>query len=596
MFGYTGKRLIIDLTEHTYKVENIEESLLLSSIGGRGLNSVTLFNRLKPQTEPLSPESILLFGIGPLTGTCLPASARFTVSGKSPLTGILGDGNAGGHWASELKFAGFDQISISGKSNKWIYLFIFNGKVEFRNAEYLKGKDIFETTTLIRKELKDNSIQISAIGPASENLVKFGSISCNLTRIAARTGMGTIMGSKKLKAIALKGDIPVKIKHPDKFLKLSQLLDKKIESHPEFGRRKKMGTTMLISQLNKIGILPTNHFQNGINDYSDKISGETLSEKFNVKNKACFNCNLPCSRYFFTGEVEGEGPEYETLCGFTSRIGQKDLHFALKMNDYVNRMGLDSITLTEIIGWAMECIQKGILSFSDFDNLNLVWGNKKAIFELTRKIVYREGVGDILAEGVKKASEYFGKDSEKLALHVKGLEIICGDPRGIKGYGLTYAISSRGADHLRAEPFFELTCNKKEAKKRFGYEEAADRLEETGKPELVNYTEKIALLCDSITMCKNIGLCMDILDIQTCAELLNYGTGLNFNPSKLYETAEHIINIEREFNLREGLKPEEDTLPERFIKEPLKNGKSAGHTVNIKKMVDRYYEIKGWKK
>jgi len=594
--GYTGKRLIIDLTSQTFKVENLDNGLLLSTVGGRGLNSTTLFNRLPPKIDPLSPDNILLFGVGPLTGTSLPASARFTVSGKSPLTGILGDGNAGGHWASELKYSGYDQLFIKGKSKNPVYLLVTDEKIEFIDAAHLTGKDIFETTIQIRKELKDNSLQIAVIGPASENLVKFGSISCNLTRIAARTGMGTIMGAKNLKAVAVKGGIPLKVKKSKKFKELCDYLDHKIEQHPEFEPRKKMGTTMLMNQLNSIGILPTNHFQEGIYDKIDEISGETLSHKYNVKNKACFNCNLPCSRYYYTGEVEGEGPEYETLCGFTSRIGQEDLHFALKMNDFVNRMGMDSIAMSEILGWAMECIQKGILNYTDFDGIVLNWGNKEGILTLARKVVYREGVGRILAEGVKKASEYFGKGSEELAMHVKGLEIICGDPRGIKGYGLTYAIASRGGDHLRAEPFYELTGDRKRAKKKFGYEEAADRLEETGKAELVSYTEKIALLCDSMTMCKNIGLCMDILDLDICSELLTLGTGFNFSTSQLQSAAEKVINTERAFNIREGMKSEEDTLPERFLKEPLPRGKSAGQTVNIKKMVDKYYELKGWKK
>jgi len=596
MYGFTGKRLVVDLSTGKIKTEKIDNILLQKAIGGRGLNSVTLHDELSTDIDPLSPHNILLFGTGPLTGTGLAASARFTVSGKSPVTGILGDGNAGGHWAAELKYCGFDQIIIHGKSKKMVYLLINEEKTELKDAEHLKGKDIFDTTIRIRKELKDNSVQIAAIGPASENLVKYGSISCNLTRIAARTGMGTVMGSKNLKAVVLKGTRPLKVKHIRRFKEICKTIDEKIEKHPEFNPRKKMGTTMLMSKLNHIGILPTKHFQEGVYKNIDKISGETLSKTYNVKNKACFNCNLPCSRYFFMEQVEGEGPEYETLCGFTSRLGQEDLHFALKMNDYVNRMGLDSIALSEVIGWAMECGQRGILSSSDFDNLDLSWGNKNTIFELARKIVHREGVGDILADGVKKAAEYFRKGSEKLALHVKGLEIICGDPRGIKGYGLTYAIASRGGDHLRAEPFYELTGDKEQAKQKFGFEEAADRLEETGKAELVTYTEKIALLCDSLTMCKNIGLCMDILDLEICAELLTAATGITYTSEQLASYTEKIINIERAFNIREGMKPQDDTLPERFIKEPLPEGKSAGQTVNIKKMVDRYYKLKGWSK
>lgn len=595
MFGYAGTVLRVDLSSGKIVREELSEEIALKTIGGRGMNSVRLYNELPANTDPLSAQNMLIFGVGPLTGSPLFASSRLTVTAKSPLTDILGDSNAGGHLAPEIKYAGYDQIVITGASERWCYLSINDDKVQIKDATHLHGMDIVQATQALKAELHDDSIQVAVIGQASENLVKFGGISCNLARIAARTGMGTVMGSKKIKAIAVKGTNPVRLNDPKRFAVLNKEIERRIEGHREFYGRKRMGTTQLMYQLNSLGILPTRNFKEGQFEHIEQVTGQRLANEYNVKNKACFNCNLPCSRYFIAKEAEGEGPEYETLCGFTSRIGCNDIEFALKMTDLCNRVGIDTITLTGIIGWVMECFEEGLLAASDLDGIEMRWGDTSTVEKLTRKIIVREGVGAVLAEGSKKAARIFGRGTERFALHVKGLEIICGDPRGIKGYGLTYAIASRGGDHLRAEPFFELTGDRKEAVRRFGHEEAADRLSEKGKPELVEYTEKIALLNDSLTTCKNIGLCMDILDFDSVSQLLIAGTGIDFTPERLDAICREVIDTERRFNLREGMLPAEDTLPERFVKEPLKSGPSAGQVVNIDEMVNRYYDLRGWK-
>jgi aldehyde:ferredoxin oxidoreductase len=594
LHGYGGHSLRADLTSGQIRRESTDPKLVLNVIGGRGLNSARMHAELKRDVDPLSPQNMLLIGVGPLTGTLLSASAYLTISAKSPLTGILGDSAAGGFFGAELKQAGYDQIVMTGRSEQPVYLWIADDHFELRDARHLWGKDIWQTTAAIRKELHDNAVQVAAIGPAGENLVKYATVACNNSRMCGRTGMGCVFGSKHLKAVAVRGRGRLTIADPPSYLKLCQDIDQRILAHPEYDRRNAMGSTLLMKALNGIGILPTNHFQAGLCDYVDRISGETLAAKFKVKNKSCFNCNVHCSRYYLTGEVEAEGPEYETLCSYTSRIGNADLEFALKMNTFLNRMGMDSLSSGETIGWAMECVQRGLLTKDDFDGLDFSWGNRKTIETLLPMIVYRQGIGDAFAEGTRSLARRFGKATEQYALQVKGLDIICGDPRGIKAFGLTYAIASRGGDHLRAEPFFELTERYDEAERRWGIREIADRLADKGKAVLVEHTERQALLTDCLTMCKNIGLSMDILDFDFAARLLQAGTGLKFTPERVNAALNGVIEGDRRMNIEFGLDASQDTLPRRFTHEPLQEGPSRDQVVPVERMVKEYYAIKGW--
>ena len=593
-YGYGGSILRVDLTSGHIHREKTDPEYMVQVIGGRGFNSRRLSAELKRKVDPLSPENLLLVGIGPLTGTLLTGSAYFTISGKSPLTGILGDSAAGGHFGPELKQAGYDQVIITGRSECPGYLLVADDRVEIRDASNLWGKDIWETTSAIRKDLGDNAVQVLAIGPAGENLVKFATVACNNSRMCGRTGMGCLFGSKHLKAIAVRGRYPVKVADPSAYRKLCKRIDQKILAHPEFERRKALGTTMLMTALNSLGILPTDHFQKGVCNYLDRVSGERLAREFKVKNKSCFNCNVHCSRYYVTSEAEGEGPEYETLCTYTSRLGNDDLEFALRINTFLNRMGMDSVSSGETIGWAMECLQRGLLNQDDLDGVDLSWGNQKAIEKILHMIVYRQGIGDAFAEGTRSLADRFGRGTDAYAFHVKGLDLICGDPRGIKAYGLTYAIASRGGDHLRAEPFFELTERYDEAERRFGTKEAANRFSENGKAALVDYSERLALATDCLTMCKNIGLCMDILDFETTSRLLQAGTGLAFTPERVDEVLKNHIQADRLLNIEFGLDGSQDSLPGRFVDEPLNEGPTKDCVVNIEKMVKEYYQIKGW--
>ncbi len=593
-YGYGGRVLRVDLSKKRYRIEELELKWIKPVIGGRAANSKRLYEELDPDCDPLGPENILIFGIGPLTGSLLPASAYYTVSAKSPLTGILGDSAAGGQFAAEMKLTGFDQIIITGKADNLLYLMVSETGVEFVDCPEFAGSTIIETTEAIRRERKDYSIQVASIGPAGENLVHFATIVSSGNRVNGRTGMGAVMGSKNIKALAVRGSLSLEVAEPLDFLAEVRKIENETLEHDEYHRRYTMGTTRLMEDLNNIGILPTKHFQEGVCKYIDRISGDKLARTFKVKNKSCFACNQHCSRYYVVDDHEAEGPEFETLCSFTSRIGNRNLPFALEMNTYLNQTGMDCISTSEVIGWIIECQEKGFIHPDDLDGLSIKWGEIDKIREVVDMIAFRRGVGNRLANGTKKLSEDFSEEAKKLVMQVKGLDIICGDPRGIKAYGLTYAIASRGADHLRAEPYFELTNRKKEAKKRFGTEKAADRLAEEGKATLVTYSEKIALLTDSLTMCKNIGLCMDVLNFEKASTLLKAGTGIDYSPKYVEKILGNSIDIEHNLNKRFGVKREESTLPERFQKEPLKEGPTKGSTVNIKRMVDEYYKIHKW--
>ena len=593
-YGYGGHILRIDLTHNQILREKTDPQFMLEAIGGRGFNSSRLYQELKRNIDPLSSENLLLIGVGPLTGTLLPASAFMTISGKSPMTGILGDSAAGGHFGAELKQAGYDQVVITGRSQKPCYLLIADDQVEIRDAAQLWGMDIWQTTAAIRKDLHDNAVQVAAIGPAGENLVKFATVACNNSRMCGRTGMGCLFGSKHLKAVAVRGKRRLTLADPLGFLELCRELEQRILDHPEYEKRNALGSTLLMKALNGIGILPTKHFQEGVCDYVDQISGEALAQKYKVKNKSCYNCNLHCSRYYLTPNVEAEGPEYETLCSFTSRIGNDNLEFGLKVNAFLNRMGVDSLSAGETIGWAMECVAKGLLTAEDFDGLDFSWGNCETVEKLLNMIIRREGVGKLFAEGTRSLARHFGKGTDEYAFHVKGLDMICGDPRGIKAFGLTYAIASRGGDHLRAEPFFELTERYDEAEKRWGIREIADRLADKGKAVLVEHTERQALLTDCMTMCKNIGLSMDVLDFDFASRLLRAGTGLKFTTAAVDKALKGVIEKDRLMNIDFGLDTGQDTLPRRFTHEPLSKGASRGNVVPVRRMVKEYYKIKGW--
>jgi aldehyde:ferredoxin oxidoreductase len=601
VFSYGGLVLRVDLTQGTCHSHPTEENLARSFLGGRGLNVKRLWDELPAHTNALSPGNNLVFGAGPLVGTLFPGGARFNVTAMSPHTGILGDSNAGGFFGPELKFAGYDQLILEGRSDHPVYLLIRDDQVELRDARELSGRDVWETTLAIQQELGDPEVQIAAIGPAAENGVSFAGIFVNLNRALGRTGMGTVMAAKNLKAVAVRGTGLFPVADMARFKEIVERLDTIIYQHPEYELRVRLGTTKLVKALNDIGALPTRHFQQGCFEHAEAVSGESIEQLFKIKSKACFACTIPCSRFLVVDDprfrsLRFEGPEYEPLAAFTARVGNGDLALALKCIDLANRYGMDAISLSEVISWAMECHQLGLLSSQEADGLDLTWGNGETILSLVHKVGQREGFGDVLANGVKKAAERLRRGSELIAMEGKGLEVFQADPRAIKAYGLGNAVASRGADHLRSEPWFEFSNDPEEGIRRFGVAETAFRLESRGKGLVVKHFEEMAAIADALGVCKNTYNNMEVLSWEETADLLQAATGWDITGEEVQRIGERIVNLERLLIAREGITRRDDTLPRRFLHEPLPEGSgpSTGSVLELETMLDEYYLARGW--
>lgn len=598
LYGYTGKILRIDLSNRSTRVCELDKNLAAYFLGGRGFNSKRLYDEVKTGTDPLGPENKLMFATGPLVGTMFPTASRFNVSAKSPLTGILGDTNAGGHFAPEIKFAGYDQLILEGRSIDPVYLFVKDDEVEFKDASHLSGKDVYETDEIIKKDLGDRNVQTAIVGPAAENRVRYAGIFANLMRAAARTGMGTVMASKGVKALAVRGTGSIEVAHPRKFEELVEEIEADIYEHEQYWPRRHMGTTRILLMANAAGFIPTRHYNEGVFEYAEEVSGERLAKEYNVKTRGCFSCNIPCSRFYVVKQgkhagLYGEGPEYEAQGSFTARVGNRELNTALKANDMCNKLGLDALTTAECISWSMELFEKGLLKNSEVDGLDLSWGNEEAILTLIEKIARREGYGDILADGSRAAAEKLGRGME-LTMQVKGLDIIMADPRGLKGFGLGYAVSSRGGDHLRSEPFLELSDDPRRGVELFGIPEASMRLAYKGKGKLVSYFEDWCAVIDALEPCKNIMENMEILPFDRASDVITATTGLKLSASDVRRVGERIVNIERMFNVREGIRRKDDSLPRRFREETLPEGPSKGSIFEQEPMIDEYYSERGW--
>jgi aldehyde:ferredoxin oxidoreductase len=598
-YGWMGKVLHVDLTRgKAVKLPLNWEDVKLF-IGGRGLNAITLFRNLKPGVDPLSPDNVLCFATGPLTGTASPiGSGRFNVSAKSPLTGGFGDSNCGGFWAPELKYAGYDQVVVLGKAEKPVYIWIDDDEVEIRDAKHLWGLDNYETYKSILEEVGDPDVHLVSIGIAGENLVRFANILSDAYRAAGRTGMGAVMGSKNLKAIAVRGTGGVKVANPDRLL---ELIPKYIEIlYSDWFSKlfSEQGSMCLVKIYNDLGTLVTKNFQEGYFEPIERLLGDFYVKKYEVKSRACFSCPLHCASFWeirdgpFTG-LSAPKIEFGIVMNYTTRLGIPNIEVGLKCIDLLNRYGLDSISTGAVIGFAMECYTKGILTDKDTDGLRLEWGNEKVVPEIIRKIAFREGLGDILAEGSKRAAEKIGRGAEKYAIHTKGLEHIECDPRGLQAFGLGYATSTRGADHLRALPAFEYTISPDKAEKLFGTSKAADRFATEGKAAMVKWFEEVRAFTDAIEACKFITR-TGLIWPEVQVEVLNAVTGLNLTAQDALIIGERIVNVEKAFNVREGMTRQDDSLPERFLKEPLPSGPSKGHVCRLEEMLDEYYMLRGW--
>ena len=605
-FGIAGQMLWVDLSHEQVEKRPVERALLQAYLGGRGINAKLLWELTYKGLDPLSPENPLIFGTGTLGGTFAPCSGRLTITCKSPATHLYLKTNVGDHFAPELKFAGYDFIVILGRASHPVYLWIDDGKVEIRDARHLWGLDTRTTDRLIKEELGDDQIKVAAIGPAGENLVNFASIMVSIYRAAARGGAGAVMGSKNLKAIAVRGTGDIRIADPDKFAAVALAARRALrEDEYCWTRSFRFGTAQGIMAANEGGVLPHRNFQDGFAPDAYKISGEYVSEKF-ARPEGCSACVFHCGRFSrvqfgpYQGTYTG-GPEYETLASLGSKCDITDTAAIIKGNEICNLMGMDTISAGTVVSFVMECYEKGLLKRKDVGGLDLSWGNVKAMLSLLEMIARREGIGDLLANGVRIAAAKIGHGAEAFAVEAKGLEQSMVDLRGSMAYALAFALNPRGPDHLTTECLAEFGYTpevRQFAIKIGGSEKTVDPLSTEGKPKLVAWHEEIYCVSDCLGICVFTDTwSYTRINFTNLAEMFEAATGIPMSPAKLREAGERIITLERCFNIREGWSGRDlDVLPLRMF-EPsptLARGKPTLTRDKLDGMLKEYYRLREW--
>ncbi len=605
--GYAGKYLRVDLTRGKSVELELPKEWARNYIGGSGIGARILYDEVPPEVGPLSPENLLIFATGPITGTVYPPSGRYCVVMRSPLTGIWGEAHSGGHFGPELKYAGYDLIVIQGRASKPVYLWIDEDRIELRDAEKLWGRNVVETTNMLLEELGDPEVRVACIGQAGENLVRFACIMNDYFRAAGRTGAGAVMGSKNLKAIAVRGSKDVEVANFDRVWELTEDAHARYTggywgkaSHEALYR---FGTENLVTWENEIGRLPTKGHSTGVFDYVDEIGPERFEREFIVHRRACMNCRIQCKKVsrVAQGKYEGtvsEGPEYETVVALGSNCLIRDFPAILRANHLCNLYGMDTISCGGTVSFAMECFERGALSESEI-GFPLRWGDGDAMVRLVELIARRKGIGEVLADGVRAAARRMGKGSQRWAIHVKGMEVSGQDGRSHQSVGLTHAVAVRGADHLRSLSSLDELDFKPTIIERYGKAKAkaiGDRLSMKYKGILVKDMEDLYAIVDALITCKYGTMWPPIFYLDDYSKLLPAVTGIEefARIEEVRAAAERIVNLKRAFNARLGLDRKDDTLPDRFLKEPMPRGPGKGKVVDLKPMLDEYYRERGW--
>jgi len=588
IYGYNKKLLRVNLSQNSFTTEPISEDTIRNFIGGRGFVAKYLFDEIKPGIEPLSQENKVVMAVGPLSGNFLPSSGKIEFGSKSPLTGGYGDSNMGGHIASELKLAGYDAVIIEGKCDTPKYLFIDNDRVELRDASKYWGHGALTTEKMLKDDLGED-FQIVTIGQAGENLVKFACLSHDFGRQGGRTGIGAVLGYKKLKAIAVRGDRTVPVADPEMLYKKGKEMYNEIYRLPGFKTWTPYGTADITKWVNDNGSFPTKNFSRGYFEGANNLTGQVLREKIHVLDKGCFSCPIPCGKYSkvrYEGEqVFVEGPEYETIALVGGNNMIDDIEKVGFINYKMDEYGVDTISGGNVIAFALECIEKGIIGKDDVDGRELKFADINSVLYLLDKIVKREGIGDILAEGVRFASKTLGKGSEDFAIHVKGLEMSGYEPRNAAGMLLAYMTCDIGAHHNRA---WAIT-----------YDMAVGRYEVEGKAEKIIEMQHVRPMLDSLNVCRFPWIEISF-QLHHYNEIFKYVTGMDFTWDDLLKVGEREFNLTRAFNVREipDFGRKYDYPPPRFYKEKLEGeGPTAGGVMPIEtidKMLDKYYELRNW--
>lgn len=582
-------------------------------IGSRGLAASFLYENVGKGIDPLSPDNLLVFSTGPLTGTPWPTSARYTVTAKSPATGAYGYANSSGFFGPELKKAGFDNLIFGGRSPRPVYLLVEEGKVSIEDAAEFWGQTTDQVEEVLRRHYPGS--RVASIGPAGENLVTFAAIINDYGRAAARTGMGAVMGSKRLKAVVARGSQRVQI--PPAFLELVKRAVYKVKSDPETSFLTRWGTSMLIEPKNAKGDLPSKNHRWGQFPGGSRIDARAL-DQYVLHNQGCFACPIRCSRISRVAagpyRVETEGPEYETLNALGANVWNDNLPLIIYANKLCNQLGLDTISTGMAISFAMEAHEAGLLQDPE---LNLKWGDPATITGLIERIAYRQGTGDLLAQGVRVAAERLGEAARRFAMEVKGVEIPRQEPRVAKAFGLGHATSNRGADHLYALPTIDIAGLVHVAERLFPNRLPGimDLTSEEHKAAMVHFTEAYNAIVDSVGVCKFSTTETYALYPEDLAEALT-ALGHSYSAAELLRAGERIVNLERMYNVRHGFTARDDRLPDRFLREPLAVyadprdveravpiGKKEGHppellkeglTIDLDRMLREYYQLRGW--
>jgi aldehyde:ferredoxin oxidoreductase len=594
MYGSTGVALNVDLTSGKIEKTKIEENYWKEFIGGSGVAARMFFENEDVKLDPLSPENPLYIMTGPLAGSKVPGSSRFTICAKSPLTGIWGESACGGNFAPELKAAGYDAIIVRGASDKPVTLVIDDERVELIDAGQLWGKDSYETVDELKSVFPEGrAARILAIGQAGENLVKFAAVCNDKANFAGRCGMGAVMGSKKLKAVACRGTSQMSFNDEAALNEIRKRIYAQIKEAMPAQSLKEMGTNASMDLGMMTGDVPIKNYRVGeALEISAEIGGPTMTEKFLVKPGNCKTCPIASKRVMKveSGKYkmeEGPGPEYETAAAFGTLCMNSDAESICKINEWCNRYAMDTITGGVTVAFALDCYDQGILTKADTDGTELTWGNADAILELVHKIAKREGLGDILAEGSREAARRIGKGAEELTAEVKGLELPMHDPRGWHGLGLAYMMSNRGACHNAhlMHPIEQGVATWTD----MGFSDNYDGQSDEGKGEVVKMTEDFGVQCNAL------GLCvfeMWTFKSQDPVDLLNAIGGFDLNMDEYLKTGARIWLIKRALNNLMGITAADDRLPKKVLI-PLEDGGAAGSVPDDKKLRQDYYTARG---
>lgn len=606
-YGYNGKILRVDLSNNKISVEEPDETFYRRYLGGRSLALYYLLNDMKPGADPLGPDNLLIFAPSVITGAPVQGLSRFSAAAKSPLTEAYGEAEAGGDWGPELKHAGFDAVIINGKAEKPVYLWVHDGEAEIRDAGKIWGKTTKEAEEILKGELQDKLIKIAQIGPGGEKLIRFACIINKLRDANGRGGLGAVMGSKNLKAIAVRGKKKTEMKDPEKIKTMVKWFTanfKKIGSSDPAGLHD-IGTPKYVMECQGAGALPTRNFRDGAFEGAEEISGEKMKETIHAGATACWACTIACKMKVkidegpYKVDPDYGAPEYEGIGALGSDCGVADMKAVCKANEICNAYGMDSISTGASIAFAMECFENGILTKEDTGGLDLKFGNAEAMVKMTEMIAKREGLGDILAEGVKRAAEKIGKGSEKYAIHVKGKEVPMHEGRWKQGVGFGYGVSPHGADHVQMEhdPCFEDKGYFLDMLKPIGILEPVPSLDlGPRKVRLFTYLQHWWSLGNCLDLCLFTTAPARVWSIPQVAEIVNAITGWDITVWELMKAGERGTTMARAFNVREGLTKDDDYLPERFY-EPIGNGPLKGTKLS-KDVFDQaratYYQMMGW--